>query len=148
MAKFQDTLIKYEKEFEKLGITFDPHLFRRVVKGCGPSIYKKDASIVSTSSRDELERVKQNFLIKKLGLKDSPKLDEAINEVVELMGKGNRNKYRAVFYYLLVKKMKKSSVYEDQQIEKINQQENGISLVKHFDKIIKDDTGLLKRLAK
>jgi len=59
-----------------------------------------------------LDRVKQNFLIGKLGLKDTPKLDDAIKEVVETFGSSNRNKHRAIFYYLLIKKFKKSSMFK------------------------------------
>ncbi|MCB0427353.1 MAG: DUF2853 family protein, partial [Mangrovimonas sp.] len=56
--------------------------------------------------------VKKNFLIKKLGLADSPKLDEGIATVLEKYGKSNRNKYRAVVYYMLAKHFKKESVYK------------------------------------
>ena len=52
-----------------------------------------------------------NFLIKKLGLSASDKLDEAITEVMDQMGSSNRNKYRVMVYYLLVLKFKKQSVY-------------------------------------
>ena len=53
----------------------------------------------------------QNFLIKKLGLKDGPELDKAIDAVLEKYGKSNKSKYRAVVYYLLAKHFKKESVY-------------------------------------
>ena len=49
--------------------------------------------------------------MKKLGLKDGPELMEAINKVVETYGKSERNKYRAVVYYMLTKHFKKESVY-------------------------------------
>ncbi|MEX0370964.1 MAG: DUF2853 family protein, partial [Tateyamaria sp.] len=58
-----------------------------------------------------LETVKQNFLMKKLGLADSPKLDEAIASVIETYGKSERNKYRAVVYYMLTKHFGKEAVY-------------------------------------
>ena len=73
--------------------------------------YKKDAETVSGSDAKELGTVKNNFLIKKLGLSDGPKLDAAMEKVVETMGKSNRNKYRAIFYYLLVKEFGKESIY-------------------------------------
>ena len=79
--------------------------------GLGPSIYNDDASKVSGSDQTELDRVKQNFLIKKLGLTDGPELDKAIEAVIEKYGKSNRNKHRAVVYYLLAKHFKKESVY-------------------------------------
>ena len=66
---------------------------------------------MAASQEGELETVKENFLIKKLGLADSPALMEAIDSVIETYGKSNRNKYRAVVYYMLVKHFGKESVY-------------------------------------
>ena len=108
MGKLDDLLIKYEKNMtEKLGIKkVDDALLRSAAKACGPALYKADASMVSSSDAAELERVKKNFLIKKLGLEDSPKLDEAIQKVVDIFGSSNRQKYRAIFYYLLIKEVK------------------------------------------
>jgi len=48
-------------------------LLKKVTIGCGPSIYNKDAATVSGSDASEKATVKNNFLIKKLGLSDSPK---------------------------------------------------------------------------
>ena len=112
MSKFQECLDKFDKEFNKLGIKYDAKLLAKVAKGCGPSLYNKDSSKVSSGDKKELERVRKNFLIKKLGLKDTPKLDEGINDVIEQIGRSNRNKYRAMFYYLLVKRFRKSGVYK------------------------------------
>lgn len=112
MGKFDDCIEKYESEFKKLKIKVDSKLLRKVAKGCGPSLYKADASKVSSGDAKELARVKKNFLIKKLGLKDTPRLDDAIADTVKAFGKGNRNKYRAMFYYLLVVQLKKKSFYK------------------------------------
>lgn len=76
-----------------------------------PRFYNADASTVSGTDPSEVETVKQNFLIKKLGLCDGAALDKAIDEVLEQYGRSNRNKYRAVVYYLLTKKFSKESVY-------------------------------------
>jgi len=111
MSKFDEKLALYESEFKSLGIKYDALLLKAVTKGLGPSIYKSDAEKVSGSDTKELETVKKNFLIKKLGLTDSPKLDVAIEKVVETLGKSNRNKYRALFYYLLVKELGQESKY-------------------------------------
>jgi len=59
-----------------------------------------------------LDRVKKNYLIKKLGLKDSAKLDEGIQEVISTYGRSNPRKYRAVVYYMLAKKFRKTGVYK------------------------------------
>lgn len=114
MSKFEEQLEKYK---ESLGSTrdvsgIDEALLTAVAKGLGPSIYLDDAGRVSCSDPDELDRVKQNFLIKKLGLADDPSLDAAIKEVCEQMGSDNRNKHRAVFYYLLVQKFGKQAIFE------------------------------------
>lgn len=112
MSKRDELIAKYAADLkEKCGITADMDLLTKVTIGCGPSIYNDDASTVSGSSESELQTVKTNFLIKKLGLKDGPELDKGIASVIETYGKSNRNKYRAVLYYLLVKHFKKESVY-------------------------------------
>ena len=48
--------------------------------------------------------------MKKLGLSDGPELMQAINDVIETYGRSERNKYRAVIYYMLTKKFGKESV--------------------------------------
>ncbi|WP_435262246.1 DUF2853 family protein [Tenacibaculum sp. nBUS_03] len=111
MSKFDEKVELYKKFMDDRDIRSNTDLLKAVTKGLGPSIYKKDAETVSGSDSKELETVKKNFLIKKLGLADGPKLDEAINEVMERIGKSERNKYRAVVYYMLTKKFDKESVY-------------------------------------
>lgn len=111
MSKFDEAIASYEAEVKELKLGIDTNLLKAVAKGLGPSIYNPDAAKVSSSDPDELARVKTNFLIKKLGLKDGPELDSAIDEVVEKLGSSNRNKYRVIFYALLVKKFKKESIY-------------------------------------
>ena len=102
MTKTEEKIEFYIAEMEKLGISFEKDLFTKVVKGLGPSIFKKDAEVVSCSDAAEVLTVKKNFLIKKHGLEDSEKLDTAISAVCEKMGTSNKNKYRAIFYYILV----------------------------------------------
>jgi hypothetical protein len=112
MSKFDEAVALYKAEMDKIGIkNVDATLLSAVAKGLGPSIYNTDSSKVSCSDSAETDRVKTNFLIKKLGLADGPKLDEAIKAVCEEMGSANKNKYRAIFYYLLVKKLGKESFY-------------------------------------
>jgi len=112
MSKLTEKIEQYTEASKKLGLGLSEDLIQRVTKGLGPSIYNKDAESVSCSSKDELARVRDNFLKKKLGLNDSDEtLDAAIKEVCEKMGSSNRNKYRALFYALLAKKFGKESVY-------------------------------------
>lgn len=113
MSKLDEKVGKYIDDYKKkIGEEPDVGLLRKVTKGCGPTIYKADAEKISARDADEMARIKKNFLIKKLGLKDTPKLDEGMDACVEKYGRSNRNKYRAVYYYLLVKHFRKGSVYK------------------------------------
>lgn len=112
MSKLDEKVAAYVAEAKKLKLDLDEKLIASVTKGLGPSIYKADAETIAASDKDEVDRLKKNFLIKKLGLKDDAKLDTAINEVMEAVGKSNKNKYRAIVYALLVKKFKKESIYK------------------------------------
>lgn len=113
MGKRDDLITKYAEDLkDKCGVTADMELLTKVTIGCGPAIYNSDASTVSGGDQAELDTVKNNFLIKKLGLADGDDLDAAITKTVETYGKSNRNKYRAVFYYLLVKHFSKEDIYK------------------------------------
>lgn len=112
MGKRDDLIAKYAADLkEKCGVTPDMDLLTKVTIGCGPAIYNADASTVAASQPAELETVKTNFLMKKLGLADSPELDAAIAKAIETYGSSERNKYRVVIYYLLVTHFGKESVY-------------------------------------
>jgi uncharacterized FlgJ-related protein len=112
MSKRDDLITKYAADLkDKCGVTPDMDLLTKVTIGCGPSIYNADAATVSGTDPSELATVKNNFLIKKLGLNDGAELDQAIDAVMNTYGKSNRNKYRAVVYYLLTTHFKKESVY-------------------------------------
>ncbi|MBK7634359.1 MAG: DUF2853 family protein [Saprospiraceae bacterium] len=111
MSKFDEKVAMYAANAKELGLSISTDLLTKVTKGLGPSIYLGDASLVSGGDAEEKARVKNNFLIKKLGLTDGPELDAAIDEAVDKMGSSNRNKHRAIFYTLLVMKFKKESVY-------------------------------------
>jgi len=112
MGRRDELIEKYADDLRnKCGMEPDMDLLRKVTIGCGPAIYDADASTVASSQPGELETVKNNFLIKKLGLDDGPDLMEAINQVIETYGKSERNKYRAVIYYMLTKHYGKESVY-------------------------------------
>ena len=103
---------KYANDLRiKCNINPDMNLLTKVTINCGPSIYNKDASMVSSTDPSEVETIRNNFLIKKLKLRESPLLDEGINQVFELYGLSNRNKYRAVVYYLLTKHFGKESIF-------------------------------------
>jgi len=112
MSKRDDLIAKYATDLkEKCKIEPDMDFLTKVTIGCGPAIYNKDASTVSGSDKTELETVKKNFLIKKLGLEDGPELDAAIATAIDTYGKSNPNKHRAVMYYMLAKHFKKEAIY-------------------------------------
>ncbi len=112
MSKRDDLIAKYAEEVkEHFGESADMDLLTKVTIGCGPAIYNADASTVSGSDPAEIETVKNNYLIKKLGLTDGPDLDAGIAAVMEKYGKSNRNKFRAVVYYQLCRHFGKASVY-------------------------------------
>ena len=112
MSKRDELIQKYASDLkEKCGMSPDLDLLTKVTIGCGPAIYNDDASTVSGTDAAELETVKSNFLIKKLGLADNAQLDSGIASVMDTYGQSNRNKYRAVVYYMLTKHFGKESVY-------------------------------------
>ena len=112
MGKRDELIVKYADDLKnKCGMDPDMDLLTKVTIGCGPAIYNADASTVASSQHHELETVKNNFLIKKLGLSDGPELMDGINKTIETYGKSETNKYRAVVYYMLTKHFGKESVY-------------------------------------
>ncbi|MEM6740616.1 MAG: DUF2853 family protein [Pseudomonadota bacterium] len=112
MSQRDELIEKYAGDLKtKCGVEPDMDLLTKVVIGLGPSIYNADSETVASSQPSELETVKNNFLVKKLGLTDGPELDSAIEAAVEQYGKSERNKYRAVVYYLLTVHFGKEGVY-------------------------------------
>ncbi|GAB4260292.1 MAG: DUF2853 family protein [Pararhodobacter sp.] len=112
MGRRDELIAKYADDLRnKCGMEPDMDLLTKVTIGCGPSIYDADAATVAATQPGEIETVKKNYLMKKLGLADGPALDEAIDAVIATYGKSERNKYRAVIYYMLCKHFGKESVY-------------------------------------
>lgn len=113
MGRRDDLIAKYAEDLKaKCKINPDMALLTKVTVACGPAIYDADAATVAGSDASELETVKKNFLIRKLGLPDGPKLMEAINAVIDTYGRSERNKYRAVVYYMLTKHFAKEAVFK------------------------------------
>jgi Protein of unknown function (DUF2853) len=113
MGKRDELIANYADDLKnKCKVNPDMALLTKVTIGCGPAIYDNDAQTVAASQASELETIKKNFLMKKLGLADGPALMEGINAAIDTYGKSERNKFRAVFYYLLVKHFGKEAVYK------------------------------------
>lgn len=110
-SKFEKVCDACKAQMKKQGIPCNNELLEAIAKSLGPSLYNRDARTVAASQKSELETIKKSFLIKKLGCSDGPDLDKAIDKAVTKIGKTNRSKLRPVFYYLLVKDLKKEAVY-------------------------------------
>ena len=108
-TKTQEKIALYTKDIKKTYGEVDQDLLVLIVKNLGPSVFNKNAELVSCDDNKELATVRQNFLINKLNV-DASKgvLDAAIADVCEEL-KTSKKKYRATFYYSLAKKFKKES---------------------------------------
>ncbi|MEV8468220.1 DUF2853 family protein [Fluviibacterium sp. DFM31] len=112
MSKRDDLIAVYAEDLaSKCGVTPDSDLLTKVVIGLGPAIYNADSSMVAGSDPSELETVRKNFLIGKLGLADGPELTAGIDAVLDIYGRSERQKHRAVVYYLLTRHFGKEDVY-------------------------------------
>lgn len=87
----------------------DLALLEACVKASGPTIYKSDAATIAASDKEELARVRNNFIAKRLGVTDEAKADAAIKAAVEKYGRSVRQKHRPVMYYLIAKELKKAA---------------------------------------
>ena len=105
MTDYVDDVKKYAKKVDEDAVA-------GIVKHCGIALRSKDASLVSCSQKSELETVRNSFCKKKLELTDSDdKIDGAINDVCEKMGRSDPNKSRVTFYYLLAENYGKLGVF-------------------------------------
>ncbi len=111
-SKLDEKVDKYVDDYKaKISQDINVDLMRKVTKGCGPSIYQDDAETVSGSDENEMATVVNSFIMGKLGVTDEAAAKAALDAVVEQYGKSNRNKYRAVVYYMLTKHFGKESIY-------------------------------------
>ena len=79
-----------------------------IVKHLGIALRNRDSSLVSCSDPDELATVRDSWCKKKLGLSGDAEIEAAIKSVCETM-KGDRDKSRVAFYYLVAEKLGKLS---------------------------------------
>lgn len=85
---------------QKLGITLSENLLVEIAEHLGPSIYDADAKFVNTSDINEIQLVKNEFLIKELSLSENQS-DILLDQVIEITKPLKNKKYRIVFYALL-----------------------------------------------
>lgn len=99
----------YVADVKRYAANADEKAVAGIVKHLGIALKSTDASLVSCSSKDELARVRDSWMKKKLALTDADAdLDKAIKAVCDTM-KGDKNKQRVTFYYLLAEKYGKVS---------------------------------------
>lgn len=100
------------KDIQKYTGNVDEQVVKGIVKHLGIALQSRDASLVSCQDQEELLRVRESFLKKKLGITVSnAELDKSILEICEQM-KAERNKSRVIFYYLLSEKFGKLNSFK------------------------------------
>jgi hypothetical protein len=113
MSKLDDKIKLYQAENKKLGLGLSDEYIANIAKSLGPAIYRADTEIVACGDKSELDRIRNNFLKKKLGLTEPNNvLDEMLKRVCEKLGISNRRKYRALFYGLLAIEAGREDIYE------------------------------------
>jgi hypothetical protein len=97
----------YIAGIEKYTSPVDAEAVAGIVKHLGIALKSRDAAFVASTDPEELKRVRESWLKKKLGLMGSDaELDNAIGMVVAKM-KAQRMKERVTVYYLLAEHFKK-----------------------------------------
>jgi hypothetical protein len=101
----------YIANIKKYSPTPDEAAVAGIVKHLGIALRSKDSSLVSASDPEELKRVRDGFLKKKLALTgEDAALDAAIKDVMARM-KGVREKSRVTVCYLLAEKFGKLDLF-------------------------------------
>mgnify|MGYP001451880929 CR=1 FL=1 len=96
--------VDHKADLKKYVPTADDKHVAAIIKHLGIAMKNKDTQMVACSSKDELARVRDSWCKKKLGLTQSDAdLDKGIKEICDKM-KGDKNKSRVAFYYLLAEK--------------------------------------------
>ncbi len=91
----------YLADVQRYDAKADAEIVQKIVKHLGIALRNRDSSLVSCSDPKELARVREKWCGKKLGhTDDETKCDEIIGKVCETM-KGDRQKNRVTFYYLV-----------------------------------------------
>ena len=99
--------IDHKGDLKKYAPTADDKAYNAIVKHLGIAMKGTDTQLVACSSKDELDRIREGWCKKKLKLtQPDGELDKAIKDVCGKM-KGDKNKSRIAFYYLLAEKFGK-----------------------------------------
>jgi len=115
MSKFNEVFERCTKQIQESTDSWNTELLEAIAKGLGPSIYKQDAILVSTGSKDEVDRIRTNFITKKFGI-EGKRADDAIEYATNKIGSSNKNKLRPVFYYFIVESLGQESHYVSKKV--------------------------------
>jgi len=77
----------------------------KIVKHLGIALRNRDSSLVAASDQKELDRVRDSWGVKKLGV-EAAAAEAAIAKVAKVMA-DDRSKGRVTFYYLVAKELGK-----------------------------------------
>lgn len=91
----------YAADVKRYDSGADDAIIDKIVKHLGIALRSRDASLVSCSDQSELDRVIEKWCGKKLGMAGDAAA-EVVGKVCEEM-KGDRQKQRVTFYYLVAK---------------------------------------------
>ena len=101
----------YAADVRKYAATVNAPAIAGIVRHLGIALQSKDSSLVAASDPEELKRVRDGFMKKKLGLTQSDvELDAALKAVMARMG-GEREKSRVTVCYLLADKFNKLGLF-------------------------------------
>jgi Protein of unknown function (DUF2853) len=101
----------YTTNIKKYAANVDEAAVAGIVKHLGIALRSRDASLVAASDPEEMARVRDSFLKKKLALPGTDaELDAAVKEVTTLM-KAEHDKSRVTVYYLLAEKFGKLALF-------------------------------------
>ena len=95
----------YLTDVQKYDSNADAAVVNKIVRHLGIALRNRDSALVSASDPDELERVREKWCEKKLGV-GGAEADAAIAAAAKVMAE-DRSKSRVTFYYLVAKELGK-----------------------------------------
>ncbi len=108
-SKRSDKLLLFKSDVLKNYGSVDLNLLESIMINLEPSIYDENFELVDYENRDELEKIREDFLKKVLELKESDEdLDKSIVKSCEKITNA-KEIYRVTLYYILVKHYSKET---------------------------------------
>ena len=96
----------YLADVKKYDAGANAEVVEKIVKHLGIALRNRDSSLVSCTDPKELERVRESWVGKKLGVTEAKKADAAIEKTCQAMH-ADHSKHRVTFYYLVAKDLGK-----------------------------------------